>query len=174
MGTTDCQVLSTGLRVELWMGFPAGGWGGEPVGIGFVVRRHAGVSCGRRQQTRTGSCRLFLWVVWAESQKSCWKSPTAPRNKCKPLQGNLFRKFRAVVMGQGHINTLKETPPIPSQERVGETKQVEKVDMRTDGQKTCTVSPRPPIPATYAHVVRRETNLVRRLLKWDEPCSSHF
>jgi len=37
----------------------------------------------------------------------------------KPLQGSLFKKFRAVVMGHAHISTLKGTPVAPSQERVG-------------------------------------------------------
>jgi hypothetical protein len=37
----------------------------------------------------------------------------------KPLQGSLFRKFRAVVMGHEHINSLKEPMSAPLQERVG-------------------------------------------------------
>ena len=42
----------------------------------------------------------------------------------KPLQGALFRKFRDVVMGMKHINTLKRTVLDPSQERVGNHKMV--------------------------------------------------
>ena len=42
----------------------------------------------------------------------------------KPLQGALFRKFRDVVMGMKHINTLKRTALDPSQERVGNHKMV--------------------------------------------------
>jgi hypothetical protein len=39
----------------------------------------------------------------------------------KPLQGSLFRRFRAVVMGHKHIDTLQDlaTTLTPSQERVG-------------------------------------------------------
>ena len=38
----------------------------------------------------------------------------------KPLKGSLFRKFRDVILGHKHINSLKPTPPPPtSQERVG-------------------------------------------------------
>jgi hypothetical protein len=37
----------------------------------------------------------------------------------KPLQGNLFRKLRAIIMGHKHIDTLKELTPATSQERVG-------------------------------------------------------
>jgi hypothetical protein len=38
----------------------------------------------------------------------------------KPLQGNLFRRLRAIVMGHKHVNTLKEFTSAPSQERVRE------------------------------------------------------
>ena len=37
----------------------------------------------------------------------------------KPLQGNLFRKFRDVIMGLKHISTLKEAETLTNQERVG-------------------------------------------------------
>jgi hypothetical protein len=37
----------------------------------------------------------------------------------KPLQGSLFRKLKAVIMGHMHIDTLKENAPVASQERVG-------------------------------------------------------
>jgi hypothetical protein len=38
----------------------------------------------------------------------------------KPLQGSLFRKFRDVIMGHTHIDSLKRPVPTPFQERVGE------------------------------------------------------
>jgi hypothetical protein len=38
----------------------------------------------------------------------------------KPLQGSLFRKLRAVVMGHKHVDTLKEDPLPEPKERVGE------------------------------------------------------
>jgi hypothetical protein len=37
----------------------------------------------------------------------------------KPLQGNLFRKFREVIMGRAHIDTLKKPKSVTFQERVG-------------------------------------------------------
>ncbi len=37
----------------------------------------------------------------------------------KPLQGSLFRKFREVILGHKHIDSLKQSKPTPSQERVG-------------------------------------------------------
>jgi hypothetical protein len=40
----------------------------------------------------------------------------------EPLQGSLFRKFRAVLLGYEHVDTLRETPPIPTEERVGNSK----------------------------------------------------
>ena len=37
----------------------------------------------------------------------------------KPLQGSLFRKFKAVLLGHVPINTLQLPPPVTGQERVG-------------------------------------------------------
>ena len=37
----------------------------------------------------------------------------------KPLQGNLFRRFRDVVLGYSHIDTLRRDPAVPVEERVG-------------------------------------------------------
>jgi hypothetical protein len=58
----------------------------------------------------------------------------------KPLQGSLFRRLKAVVMGQHHISTLKEIPPVASQERVEESKIEESKipdndENATDGQE---------------------------------------
>jgi hypothetical protein len=36
----------------------------------------------------------------------------------KPLHGSLFRKFRAVLLGHCHVNTLTKSPLRPSEERV--------------------------------------------------------
>jgi hypothetical protein len=52
----------------------------------------------------------------------------------KPLQGALFRKFRAVVMGHEHIDSLKETTPTPPQERVGEDDKLKQMRNGADGQ----------------------------------------
>jgi hypothetical protein len=38
----------------------------------------------------------------------------------KPLQGSLFKKLKAVIMGHAHIDSLKRDAPVASQERVGE------------------------------------------------------
>jgi hypothetical protein len=37
----------------------------------------------------------------------------------KPLQGALFRRFRDMILGYKHVNTLAGTPPSPDEERVG-------------------------------------------------------
>jgi hypothetical protein len=37
----------------------------------------------------------------------------------KPLQGNLFRRLKAVLMGHAHISTLLDIPSASVQERVG-------------------------------------------------------
>ena len=37
----------------------------------------------------------------------------------KPLQGNLFRHFRNILLGNSHINTLQRYPAVPIEERVG-------------------------------------------------------
>ena len=41
----------------------------------------------------------------------------------KPLQGSLFRKFRDVIMGDQHMNTLVLDPPLPIEERVENIRQ---------------------------------------------------
>jgi hypothetical protein len=66
----------------------------------------------------------------------------------KALQGNLFRKFREVIMGHRHIDSLKQTMPSPFQERVG------KGILRNGavGQKTDVSVPGPVIAKTWADV----------------------
>jgi hypothetical protein len=51
----------------------------------------------------------------------------------KPLQGNMFRKIRGVILGHNHIDTLEEITSATSQERVGEDKDVKKVGGDKDG-----------------------------------------
>ena len=41
----------------------------------------------------------------------------------KPLQGSLFKKFRDVIMGHKHMDTLALLAPMPLEERVGNTRQ---------------------------------------------------
>ena len=44
----------------------------------------------------------------------------------KPLQGSLFERFRRVLMGHAHVNTLSSLSLVPAEERVGgETETVE-------------------------------------------------
>ncbi len=77
----------------------------------------------------------------------------------KPLQGNLFRMFRAVIMGHKHISTLKEMMPSPSQERVGKGTKID--TMRNgDGERKTDVGFPQPLKQnrlTYAEVVRKRT-----------------
>ena len=40
----------------------------------------------------------------------------------KPLQGNLFRRFRDVVLGYKHVDTLSVAAAPSSEERVGEVR----------------------------------------------------
>jgi len=51
----------------------------------------------------------------------------------KPLQGSLFRKFRAVLLGHCHVNTLSKSPLPPSEESV-ENPILEKVRSGASGQ----------------------------------------
>jgi hypothetical protein len=54
----------------------------------------------------------------------------------KPLQGNLFRKLKAVVMGHEHVDTLKEIPSAAPQERVEESADLEFSECEADVQST--------------------------------------
>jgi hypothetical protein len=72
----------------------------------------------------------------------------------KPLQGSLFRKFREVIMGHRHIDSLKEATPTPTQERVGEDISPKNSGDGADGQRTDVVV-REPHAATYADVVKK-------------------
>ena len=38
----------------------------------------------------------------------------------KPIQGSLFRRLKAVLMGHAHMSTLMETSSVTVQERVEE------------------------------------------------------
>jgi hypothetical protein len=68
----------------------------------------------------------------------------------KPLQGSLFRKFKEVVLGHKHIDTLKQTPPTPSQERVGQYN----IGDGVVGRKTDVVTRQPTSRMTYAAAAR--------------------
>jgi hypothetical protein len=72
----------------------------------------------------------------------------------KPLQGSLFRKFREVIMGHRHIDSLKEATPTPTQECVGEDIFTKNSGDGADRQGTDVVTRRPHT-ATYADVVKK-------------------
>jgi hypothetical protein len=54
----------------------------------------------------------------------------------KPLQGNLFRRLREVIMGRVHIDTLKDIVSAKSQERVGESIVEENSETTADQLRT--------------------------------------
>eukprot|EP00978_Attheya_sp_CCMP212_P035211 scaffold151728_cov64-Attheya_sp.AAC.2 len=76
----------------------------------------------------------------------------------KPLpQGSLFRKFREVVMGHKHINSLKRTMLTPSRERVGkDSLLVESMRNGVNGQ-TKDENASKLVNSAYADIVKRET-----------------
>lgn len=72
----------------------------------------------------------------------------------KPLQGNLFRRFKAVVLGHQHVDTLHDTIDQPLEERVE--------DRRSDTNDTIVRVPdmnstRDKTRASYADVVQNKT-----------------
>jgi hypothetical protein len=91
----------------------------------------------------------------------------------KPLQGSLFRKLKAVIMGYMHVDSLleflKEIPPATAQERVGENVSLEKngsgADVRsadarmtyTKVTKPVTGSSKPEAGVTYAEVAKKRS-----------------
>jgi hypothetical protein len=52
----------------------------------------------------------------------------------KPLQGGLFEKFRRVLMGHAHIDTLLPSSLTPTEERVGEEDNATKTEEVTVGK----------------------------------------
>jgi hypothetical protein len=80
----------------------------------------------------------------------------------KPLQrSSLFRKFHEVIMGQKHIDTLKEVPAALPQERVGKENIQENSWNNANVQTTDVLTREPLEKKTYAAVVRRNTHCVR-------------
>ncbi len=80
----------------------------------------------------------------------------------KPLQGSLFRKFRDVIMGQKHIDSLKEATTTPSQERVGQSDMRKIVGNGDDGQKTDQTT-QEPMSNMYADIVRKGRNILDKI-----------
>lgn len=59
----------------------------------------------------------------------------------KPLQGALFRRFRAVLLGEAHIRTLRSSPLPSTQERVEENEYTREAETKeTHDSKTITWS----------------------------------
>ena len=71
----------------------------------------------------------------------------------KPLQGALFRKFKAVLLGHAHISTLQREVLAPVQERV-ERQNMERTNR--PGDKSLTDGE--PRKATYVEVASRRKN----------------
>jgi hypothetical protein len=70
----------------------------------------------------------------------------------KPLQGELFRRFKAVVMGHKHVSTLKDLIVPTAQERVGSdiSNKAVSFDIRTVGKTT-----REPHKMSYLTAVKK-------------------
>jgi hypothetical protein len=64
----------------------------------------------------------------------------------KPLQGALFDKFKAVLMGRSHLRTLRASPLAPAEERVDRTTKTTK----SEQNKTSTSSVNVPIENEYS------------------------
>jgi hypothetical protein len=76
----------------------------------------------------------------------------------KPLQGNLFRRLREVIMGREHTDTLKEIVSAKSQERVEESLLEKKSETTADQPRTdshtCNKGQPQKGPVTYADAVK--------------------
>jgi hypothetical protein len=82
----------------------------------------------------------------------------------KPLQGHLFRKFKAVLLGHAHIDTLILNPMAPVEERVEKDRFETHGDRTTDmaGTETvrgCTVVEIPKV--FWADVVRKPAAVIK-------------
>jgi hypothetical protein len=88
----------------------------------------------------------------------------------KPLQGGLFRRLKAVVMGHENIDSPKEIPSTASQERVGESTELERIENEADGRRadvrrksvaflTPVVTPK---RQSYSEIVKRRMGTTRR------------
>jgi hypothetical protein len=68
----------------------------------------------------------------------------------KPLRGNLFPRFKAVVLGHQHVDTLHNTIAQPLEERVG--------DKRLD---TSNIPVQSKVHATYADVIKNKMYMAK-------------
>jgi hypothetical protein len=90
----------------------------------------------------------------------------------KPLQGSLFRKLRAVIMGHQHVDSLKEIPMAPSQEHVAEDSESRNCGSGANGQLKDVLCPATGFSAgqsnpgrTYAEAARMPARLPRRQIR---------
>jgi hypothetical protein len=83
----------------------------------------------------------------------------------KPLQGNLFRKFREVILGHKHIDSLKRITTITSQERVEKDSLSANKWNEIDGRKTDLKNTKPK-KLSYAEITKK------RKLSWKRDESS--
>jgi hypothetical protein len=79
----------------------------------------------------------------------------------RPLQGSLFRKFREVIMGQKHIDSLKTTTTNTSQERAEKDNLPEKKWNEIDGQKTDRRTTEP-AKSTHAEITKKRKHSWKR------------
>ena len=81
----------------------------------------------------------------------------------KPLQGQLFRKFRAVLLGTSPISVLLPTDPESlSEERVGKTQEkVSLSDIARDGRSTNQDGGLPPTPSVESQKNTSWSDIVR-------------
>ena len=84
----------------------------------------------------------------------------------KPLQGNLFRKFRDAIMGTHHMDTRTLDLPPPLEERVGDTSRLGTgmsdfaSNHARDSTVNRTVSTMKNTPVSWADVVRKSSHRV--------------
>jgi len=91
----------------------------------------------------------------------------------KPLQGSLFRKFRAVLLGHCHVNTLTKTPLPPSKERV-ENSILEKVRSGASGQTFASPTKKKVSEQMEVASVPTYASILKKGLKWAPVSVSFF
>jgi hypothetical protein len=89
----------------------------------------------------------------------------------KPLQGSLFRKFRAVFLGHCHVNTLTKSPLPPGKERV-ENPILEKVRSGASGQTFALPTKKKVSEQMEVASAPRYASILKKGLKW-APVTDH-
>jgi hypothetical protein len=83
----------------------------------------------------------------------------------KPLQGSLFLKFRPVLLGHCHVNTLTKSPLPPSEERV-ENPVLEKVRSGASGQPFALPTKKKVSEQMEVASVPTYASILKKGLKW--------